>query len=156
MAVFRIHKSSGYTVISNDIFKDSSLSLKSIGLLCKILSLPDNWDYSIKGLSRICKDGEDGIKSAIKELEKAGYINRTFKRDKKGIIIGMNYDVFECPHPLGDFPLVGSPLVASPSEGKPTQYNKKEPSKYLKNKKKHNFEQRDYDFDELEKRLISN
>lgn len=74
MSICRIEKTSNYTVMSNYHFKDSRLSLKAIGLLSKILSLPDNWDYSIKGLVSICKENETAIKSALKELKDCGYL----------------------------------------------------------------------------------
>ena len=72
MAVFRVERTGDYTVMSNFHLKDKRLSLKAKGLLSLMLSLPDNWDYTTKGLAHICKDGVDSISSAIKELEKQG------------------------------------------------------------------------------------
>lgn len=73
MAVFRVEKTKDFTVMSNHHLRNVSLSLKAKGLLSLMLSLPDNWDYTTKGLAHICKDGVDSISSAIKELEKQGY-----------------------------------------------------------------------------------
>ena len=74
MAVFRIDKTRDYTVMANFHLRDISLSLKAKGLLSLMLSLPENWDYTTKGLARICKDGVDSICATVKELEKAGYV----------------------------------------------------------------------------------
>ena len=74
MAVFRVEKTKDFTVMSNHHLRNVSLSLKAKGLLSLMLSLPDNWDYTTKGLTHICKDGVDSISSAIKELEKQGYL----------------------------------------------------------------------------------
>ena len=75
MAVFRIEKNKNYTVMANYHLRDISLSLKAKGLLSLMLSLPEGWDYTTKGLACICKDGVDSICSTVKELEKAGYGN---------------------------------------------------------------------------------
>ena len=75
MAVFRIEKTRDYTVMSNYHLRDMSLSLKAKGLLSLMLSLPENWDYTMKGLARICKDGIDSISGGIRELEAHGYLS---------------------------------------------------------------------------------
>ena len=72
MAVFRIDKTRDYTVMSNHHLRNTELSLKAKGLLSLMLSLPDNWDYTTKGLARICKDGVDSICAAVRELEGHG------------------------------------------------------------------------------------
>ena len=76
MAVFRIEKTRDYTVMSNYHLRDRSLSLKAKGLLSLMLSLPEDWDYTMKGLARICKDGIDSISGGIRELETHGYLVR--------------------------------------------------------------------------------
>ena len=86
MAVFRVEKNRGYTVMSNYHLRDKSSSCKACGLLSKMLSLPDNWDYTTRGLAMICKDGVDSIGSALKELERAGYLVRNTIRDDRGRI----------------------------------------------------------------------
>ncbi len=86
--------------MSNYHFQDMNLSLKAIGLLSKMLSLPDNWDYSQAGLAKICKDGEDAISSALKELEKCGYLTRERERLPNGRMGGMIYHVYEVPKDL--------------------------------------------------------
>ena len=97
MSVFRVEKNKNYTVISNYHLRDKNLSLKSIGLLSLILSLPENWDYSQTGLAAICKDGEDSIRSGLKELEKYGYLHRERVRDESGKMRGILYHVYEVP-----------------------------------------------------------
>ena len=78
MAVFRIEKTRDYTVMSNHHLRDKSLSLKAKGLLSLMLSLPEEWDYTTKGLARICKDGVDSICAGVRELEEHGYVHRTY------------------------------------------------------------------------------
>ena len=84
MAVFRIEKTRDYTVMSNHHLRDQSLSLKAKGLLSMMLSLPEEWNYTTRGLAPICKEGTDCIGSALKELERTGYIVRNRLRDSKG------------------------------------------------------------------------
>lgn len=96
MAVFRIHKEKNYTVISNFVYKDKTLSLKAKGLLSLMLSLPDDWDYSIEGLTKLSSDGETSIRSGLKELEENKYLIRTPLRES-GKIIDWEYNIFEIP-----------------------------------------------------------
>lgn len=84
MAVFRVEKTRDYTVMANHHLRNTELSLKAKGLLSLILSLPENWDYTTKGLSCICKDGVDSINATVKELEAHGYIIRRRIRNEKG------------------------------------------------------------------------
>jgi len=97
MPKIRVNRNKGYTVMSNHHLKDKSLSLKSKGLLSMMLSLPDEWHYSTKGLAAICKEGVDAVSSAIKELEKAGYIIRNKIRDERGRIAETEYIIYEEP-----------------------------------------------------------
>ena len=101
MAVFRIDKTRDYTVMSNHHLRNKSLSLKAKGLLSLMLSLPDNWDYTTKGLACICKDGIDSISSAIKELESAGYVIRRRLRNAQGRLTEIEYIIMEQPQPPG-------------------------------------------------------
>ena len=91
MAVFRIEKTQNYTVMSNHHLRNMDLSLKSKGLLSMMLSLPEDWNYTTRGLAKICKEGTDSIGSALKELERAGYIVRNRLRDSKGKIVDVEY-----------------------------------------------------------------
>ena len=91
MAVMRVEKSTNYTVMSNRHLDDTRLSLKAIGLLSKILRLPDDWDYTLEGLAHICKEGKDAIRSAIVELEQAGYIVRRQTHAADGSFAGNEY-----------------------------------------------------------------
>ena len=102
MAVFRIDKTRDYTVMSNHHLRDAELSLKAKGLLSMMLSLPEEWNYTTRGLAAICKEGTDCIGSALKELERAGYIVRNRLRDSKGKIVDVEYVIYEtprCPDP---------------------------------------------------------
>ena len=110
MAVFRIEKTKDYTVMSNHHLRNQALSLKSKGLLSLMLSLPEDWNYTTRGLAAICKEGTDSIGSALKELEKAGYIVRNRLRDKKGKIRDVEYVIYETPQKPGqDQPEQGEP-----------------------------------------------
>lgn len=99
MSVFRINKTANYTVMSNHHFKEKKMSLKAKGLLSLMLSLPDDWDYSISGLATLSKDGKDSIMSALGELEKFGYLTRQRVTDDKGRFAGVEYNIFEIPQP---------------------------------------------------------
>ena len=85
--------------MSNHHLRDTGLSLKSKGLLSMMLSLPEDWNYTTRGLAKICKEGTDSIGSALKELERAGYIVRNRLRDSKGKIVDVEYVIYETPHP---------------------------------------------------------
>lgn len=106
MAVLRKEKRNSYTVIDNEIFKDNTLSMKAKGLLCQMLSLPDNWSYSIAGLTTLVSDGESAVRSALKELKEAGYFRREQVR-KDGKIAKIEYVISEyknCENLVVDFP----------------------------------------------------
>lgn len=120
MAVLRSEKKSNYTVIDNAIFKDYSLSMKAKGLLCQMLSLPDGWDYSIAGLTTLVNDGESAVRSALKELEQAGYFRREQVREN-GKIVGIEYIISETKN--CDFPLVENPQQGFPQQGNQGQLN---------------------------------
>lgn len=121
MAVFRIDKTKDYTVMANYHLRDISLSLKAKGLLSLMLSLPENWDYSTKGLAYICKDGVDSIGSTIKELEKAGYVQRRRLRDAHGRVGEVEYTILEKPVAPSEEPV--SPKQENPVQVKPVQEN---------------------------------
>lgn len=97
MAVCRVEKTKNYTVMSNYHLTDPRLSLKAIGLLSKILSLPEAWDYTVAGLARICREGRDAVRSALAELEEAGYILRRQTRDEEGNFSHSEYIIYEVP-----------------------------------------------------------
>lgn len=97
MAVFRVEHTHNYTIMCNDHLRDKRLSLKAKGLLSLMLSLPDDWNYSIRGLAVICKDGVDAIGAAVRELEACSYIVRSHKRGKGGRIRDIEYIIYENP-----------------------------------------------------------
>jgi hypothetical protein len=117
MAVFRVEKNHNYTVMSNFHLRDTNLSLKAVGLLSKMLSLTDEWNYTTRGLAAICKEGVDAIGAALKELESCGYLVRNQLRDAKGRICDTEYIIYESPHtPLPDTAL---PYTENPDMDKP-------------------------------------
>ena len=97
LSVIRVHKSANYTVMSNHHFKEKEMSLKAKGLLSLMLSLPDDWNYSINGLVKLSKDGKDSVMSALAELEKFGYLTREKKTNEKGQFSGVEYNIYEQP-----------------------------------------------------------
>ena len=98
MAVCRVEKTKNYTVMANYHLRDKRLSLKAVGLLSKMLSLPEEWDYTTRGLAAICKDGVDAIGAALKELENCGYLVRHRLRDDRGRMRDTEYVIYESPH----------------------------------------------------------
>ncbi|MCI2046872.1 MAG: DUF6017 domain-containing protein [Faecalibacterium sp.] len=152
MAVFRVEKTTNYTVMSNVHLRDTTLSLKAKGLLSYMLAQTDDWDYSLRGLASQSKDGIDGIRTAIQELEAHRYLHREKVRDARGRIVDYDYQVFEQPYeeaknsdascnsdettaysPELDFPKTGKPKTAfpntvSPKTENPTLLNTKIPN----------------------------
>ena len=113
MAKVTVKKEQNYTIISNDIFKDTRLSFKAKGLLTTMLSCPPNWNYTIEGLSKISKDGKASIRSALAELEEFGYLERKQLRDEKGSFTDLEYVVYEKPktkNPISENPTTDNPI----------------------------------------------
>ena len=144
MSVFRIEKTQNYTVMSNHHLRNAALSLKAKGLLSQMLSLPENWDYTLKGLSLINRESVDAIRTAIQELERAGYITRSRERNAKGQLGGAEYIIreqpiknFERSHgtpPVSGTPAPDAPVSGNPALGNATQLNKDIRIKDLLNK----------------------
>ena len=132
MAVFRVERNRGYTVMSNHHLRNRGLTLKAKGLLSQMLSLPENWDYTLAGLSRINRESIDAIRTAVWELEKAGYITRRQGRDEKGKMAAIEYTIYEQPqlenpileNPTTDNPMLENPMTDNPMSENPTQLNK--------------------------------
>lgn len=97
MAIFRVAKTQDYVTMSNRHFKNKSISLKAKGLLSQMLSLPEGWDFTLKGLAHINKESIDAIRTAIWELERAGYIKRQQVRQKNGKMAKIEYIIYEVP-----------------------------------------------------------
>ena len=129
MAVFRVEKNRGYTVMSNHHLRNKDLSLKAKGLLSQMLSLPESWDFTLKGLSLINREQIDAIRAAVRELEQAGYIVRSRERDSQGRLRGADYIIYEQPQPVPDSPTLENPTLDNPTQEKPTQLNKDRSSK---------------------------
>ena len=120
MAVFRVEKNKGYTVMSNHHLRNKELTLKAKGLLSQMLSLQENWDYTLAGLSHINKESIDAIRTAVLELEKAGYIERSQGRDEKGKMTAITYTIYEQPQS----PVLENPTSDNPTSENPMQLNK--------------------------------
>ena len=146
MAVFRVEKNKGYTVMSNHHLRNKALSLKAKGLLSQMLSLPEDWDYTLKGLSLINRESIDAIRTAVWELERAGYIRREQGRDAKGKMADMVYTIYEQPvldkpvleNPVLENPTSDNPTSDNPASGNPTQLNKETQRTNLPRKEKLN------------------
>ena len=119
MAVFRVQKTQNYTIMSNHHLRNKALSLKAKGLLSLMLSLPEDWDYTTRGLASICKEGVDSVCATVRELEAAGYIIRRRIRDKNGQMRGMEYTVLEQPQPPEQGPEEAAPKCAQPKQAEP-------------------------------------
>ena len=128
MAVFRIERTRDYTVMSNHHLRNANLSLKAKGLLSMMLSLPEDWNYTTRGLAKICKEGVDAIGAALRELEGAGYIVRHQRRDKSGRITDTEYVIYEQPQPD-----LSQPDTASPDTEKPAELNIEKPNTQKQN-----------------------
>ena len=131
MGVFRVNKNRNYTVMSNVHLRDKALPLKAKGLLSLMLSLPEDWDYSMRGLAKLSADGLDSTRAAVKALERSGYVVRRQLYDSRGRFSNNEYTVFEIPQPSSpssDLPLTGKPSTEKPPSdaplsGKPSQIN---------------------------------
>ena len=125
MAVFRVERTRDYTVMSNHHLKNRALTLKAKGLLSVMLSLPDDWDYTTRGLASICREGVDAIGKTLKELENAGYMERRQLRGKDGRITDTEYTIYERPRkpPGTPFPDTDSPDTEKPYLDNPDTEN---------------------------------
>ena len=124
MAVFRVERNTGYTVMSNYHLRNKELTLKAKGLLSQMLSLPEDWDYTLAGLSYINRESIDAIRTAVWELEKAGYITRRQGRDEKGKMTAIEYTIYEQPQPPElDCPVLENPTADNPTTENPTSEN---------------------------------
>ena len=139
MAVFRVERNTGYTVMSNHHLRNKELTLKAKGLLSQMLSLPEDWDYTLAGLSYINRESIDAIRTAVWELEKAGYITRRQGRDEKGKMTAIEYTIYEQPQSPGNYsPGLENPTPGNPTSENPTQLNKDISKTNLPNKEKSN------------------
>lgn len=128
MSIIRVHKTANFTVMSNYHFKEKKMSLKAKGLLSLMLSLPDDWNYSVSGLVSLSKDGKDSVMSALSELETFGYLTRVRTTDKKGKFSGIEYNIFEQPQldlSIADNPISDNENAEKRNAGKPPLLNTK-------------------------------
>ena len=158
MSVFRVEKNKGYTVMSNHHLRNHALSLKAKGLLSQMLSLPEDWDYTLQGLAQINKESIDAIREAVRELERAGYIKRSRERDERGCLRGTVYTIYEQPrteptpeeptqekpaldNPTLEKPMLDNPTLEKPMLDKPTLENPMQLITKGRNKEKQNTDQ---------------
>ena len=152
MAVFRVERSKGYTVMSNHHLRNKELSLKAKGLLSQMLSLPEDWDYTLAGLAHINRESVDAIRTAVWELEKAGYIKRRQGRDGKGKMAAIEYIIYEQPqsdnpipeNPISENPTTAQPILENPTTDNPTSENPTELNKDILSKEKSNTDSINY------------
>lgn len=126
MSVIRAEKDGNFTRIDNSLFKEKNMSLKAKGLLCLMLSLPDDWNFSINGLVGLSTDGKDSVMKTLSELERFGYLKRRRVIDPKGHFAGYEYDIFEQPQddiPYSEKPYTENPNTDKPHTGKPYSEN---------------------------------
>lgn len=151
MSVLRKEKKGNFTVIDNAIFKDRTLSLKAKGLLCQMLSLPDGWEFSVEGLTKLSTDGRSAVASALNELQKAGYFRRENVRSGNRIA-GVEYVISEVPNV--DF-LIAENLIAEKLIAEnPAQLNTKELNTKESNTKSSSLRSEDI-YEGLSENLIS-
>ena len=139
MSVFKVERTHDYTVMSNHHLKNRALSLKAKGLLSLVLSLPDDWDYTLQGLAHISLEKVVAIRKAITELENEGYITRTRERDEQGRLRGTEYIIGEQPiseKPASEKPMLENPILDKPTQAKPTLENPTQLNKKIYNKNK--------------------
>ena len=129
MALIRIHKTDNYTVMCNNHLREKQMSLKAMGLMSLMLSLPDNWEYSISGLTKLARDGKDSVMNALTELEHFGYLKRTRRYDERGRFAGYDYDIFEQPQAVT--PYSGNPNTDKPYSEKPNTENPPQLNTYI-------------------------
>lgn len=159
-AVFRVNKDRNYTVMSNYHLNDENISLKAKGLLSQMLSLPDTWDYTLRGLASINKERIDAIRTAVLELEQYGYITRRQLRDDGGRLSHTEYTIYEQPQPRAapapclenpitvdaeagsspclDYPITVNPYTENPVSDNPMSENPMQLNTKLANTKKEN------------------
>lgn len=125
MAVFRVERTKDYTVMANHHLRNTALSLKAKGLLSLMLSLPDSWDYTTRGLAAICRDGVDAIRTTVRELERNGYVIRRRIRNAQGQLTVTEYTILERPQPKRENPVLEKPAQEKPTLENPTQSNTK-------------------------------
>lgn len=127
MAVYRVEKTHDYTVMANHHLRDERLSLKAKGLLSMLLSLPDDWEISIRGLASIVTDGVGAVQTGINELIEAGYIVRRRQHAESGAFAGFEYIIHEVP-PCTENPYTANPYTGKPYTENPAQSSKDKPS----------------------------
>lgn len=145
MAVLRTQKTKDYTIMSNIHLRDKNLTLKAKGLISLMLSLPDNWNYSLAGLAHICEDGLSSVRSGISEIEKSGYLTRRRMREANGQLGDVEYTIHEIPQapvdnspPASCKPTFEKPICENQTLDNPTYENSSQLSTYKSSIKESN------------------
>lgn len=136
---FEINRKNNYTIVDNSILRNKKISLKAVGLLCKMYSLPPDWDYSFNGLVSICLESKSAVRSAINELKRFGYIDILKEQNSKGLFV-YKYKVFDTPqeyileknNPGPDFPAMDYPTLDNQQQLNTNKLNNKKYDKYDK------------------------
>ena len=129
--VFRVEKNRDYTTMANFHLRDRNLSLKAKGLLSLMLSLPDDWEYSVVGFAQICKDGVSCIRATLKELQENHYLTLEQSRDENGRMSRNEYTIYE--KPLTEKPCAENPQAVNPYADNRTQLSNKQLSTEIQN-----------------------
>ena len=138
MPVFRVEKNQNYTTMCNHHLRDQELSLKGKGLLTMLLSLPDTWNYSVRGLAAIVPDGVDGVMTALKELEQLGYLERHQLRTANGRLGKVEYVIYEMPKGVvAKKPYKELPCTENPAQLSTNRLSTKESNKREKKEQRH-------------------
>jgi len=135
MTIHRERKSGNFTTLSNELLQDRRLSLKARGLLGLMLSLPDSWSFNVRGLATLCREGTDAVRSALRELEAAGYVRRRRTCGPRGKYDRGAYEVYEKPtpeNPALDNPALENPTLENPALIKTPNKKKEEKKEYSK------------------------
>lgn len=119
MGVIRVPHNENFTTMSNYHLRDKQLSLRAVGLMSKMLSLPDDWDYTVSGLASICREGREAVRKVLQELETAGYLEREQSRGGTGTFAGYDYTLHEMPRAVEDAGTYEEADRPAPLPGKP-------------------------------------
>jgi len=131
MAVIRVEKTKDYTTMGNYHFREKNMSFKAKGILSTMLSLPDDWDYTMEGLATLASDGIDSVRTTLKELERFGYVEIKRTRDDQGRLRGTEYVIHEKPileNPTLEKPILEKPILENPRQLNTNILNTKEPN----------------------------
>lgn len=132
-SIIKVKRREGFTILPNSTLRDKRLSLKTRAILAIMISVPDDWDFTVSGLASICGAGRDAVRSALRELEESGYLTRAQCHDESGHFSRNEYIVTDEPTERGETPLPENPSAGEPSTGEPLTENPTQQNKDLTN-----------------------